>query len=107
MIEGYNGKAQARLQFQLRGEGQVALLRTPGTVSEEHVVDEVLLAEAVQLIQTVFSSAPPPSGEAVTQQNLTRQLEQTLGTTKDGWPLSAIRRLWDVLWEQEMKWTDK
>ncbi len=90
-----------RLQFQLRGEGQIALLRTPGTVSEEHVVDEALLAEAVQLIQAVFASAPPPSAEAVTLQNLTRQLEQTLGTTKDGWPLSAIRRLWDVLWEQE------
>ncbi len=90
-----------RLQFQLRGEGNVAPLPAPGTVSEEHVVDEILLAEAVQLIQTVFASAAPSLREAVTPQNLTRQLEQTLGTNKEGWPLSAIRRLWDALWEQE------
>ncbi len=90
-----------RLQFQLRGEGNVAPLPALGTVSEEHVVDESLLAEAVQLIQAVFASAAPSLREAVTPQNLTRQLEQTLGTNKEGWPLSAIRRLWDALWEQE------
>lgn len=90
-----------RLQFQLRGEGNVAPLPALGTVSEEHVVDESLLAEAVQLIQAVFASAAPSLREAVTPQNLTRQLEQTLGTNKDGWPLSAIRRLWDALWEHE------
>jgi hypothetical protein len=89
-----------RLQFQLRGEGTALPLPAPGTVSEEHVVDEALLAEAVQLIQAVFASNTPPAGEVVTPQNLTRQLEQTLGTNKEGWPLSAIRRLWDGLWEQ-------
>jgi hypothetical protein len=72
----------------------------PAAVSEEHVVDEALLAEAVQLIRAVFAASPPPA-QAATPQNLTRQLEQTLGTNKEGWPLSAIRRLWDVLWEHE------
>lgn len=90
-----------RLQFQLRGEGNVASLPASGTVSEEHVVDEILLAEAVQLIPAVFASAAPSLRDAVTPQNLTRQLEQTLGTNKEGWPLSAIRRLWDVLWDYE------
>jgi len=64
-------------------------------------VDEALLVEAVQLISTVFASTSAPPGEAVTPQSLTRQLEQTLGTGKDNWPLSAIRHLWDVLWENE------
>lgn len=90
-----------RLQFQLRGEGTATPLPTPGTVSEEHVIDEALLAEAVQLIQSVFASAPLAAGETSPPQALTRQLEQVLGTNKDGWPLSAIRRLWDVLWEGE------
>src|SRR5262249_50332035 len=90
-----------RLQFQLRGEGTVVPVRAPSTVREEHVVDEALLAEAVQLIETVFASATPTAAEAVTPQNLTRQLEQTLGTNKEGWPLTAIRRLWDMLWEHE------
>jgi hypothetical protein len=90
-----------RLQFQLRGEGNVAPLPALGTVGEEHVVDEALLAEAAQLILTVFAPALVPSGEAVPPQSLTRQLEQTLGTGKDNWPLSAIRHLWDILWENE------
>jgi molecular chaperone DnaK (HSP70) len=90
-----------RLQFQLRGEGPAASLPVPGTVSEEHVIDEALLAEAVQLIQAVFAAAQLPAGEAVNPQNLTRRLEQTLGMSKESWPLSAIRRLWDVLWESE------
>jgi len=99
--EAHQTNHRWRLQFQLRGEGTVVPLRTPSTVSEEHVVDEALLAEALQSIQAVFASAPSPAAEAVTPQNLTRQLEQTLGTNKEGWPLSAIRRLWDMLWEHE------
>ena len=89
-----------RLQFQLRGEGSAPTLPAPGVVREEHVVDETLLAEAGQLIQAVFAAALT-SGEVVTPQALTRQLEQGLGTNKEDWPLSAIRRLWDVLWEHE------
>jgi molecular chaperone DnaK (HSP70) len=90
-----------RLQFQLRGEGTVAPVPATGTVSEEHVIDEALQAEAAQLIQSVFTAGAVAGAEGVTVQNLTRQLEQVLGTNKDGWPLSAIRRLWDVLWECE------
>lgn len=89
-----------RLQFQLRGEGAALPLPAPGTVREEHVVDEAALAETAQLIHAVFAAVPLIAGEGVTPQNLTRQLEQVLGTNKEGWPLSAIRRLWDVLWEQ-------
>ncbi|MGE0681758.1 MAG: Hsp70 family protein [Candidatus Binatia bacterium] len=90
-----------RLQFQLRGEGNVAALPTPATVSDEHVVDEAVLTETARLIQAVFSTAPFTGSESVTPQNLTRQLEQSLGTGKDNWPLSAIRQLWDMLWEQQ------
>jgi hypothetical protein len=90
-----------RLQFQLRGEGTVAPVPATGTVSEEHVIDEALQAEAAQLVRSVFAADAVAGAEGVTVQNLTRQLEQVLGTNKDGWPLSAIRRLWDVLWECE------
>lgn len=90
-----------RLQFQLRGEGTVASGPTPGTVSEEHVIDEALQTEAVQLIRSVFAEGTGASSGGATPQNLTRQLEQVLGTNKERWPLSAIRRLWDVLWEGE------
>jgi hypothetical protein len=90
-----------RLQFQLRGEGTVAPVPAAGTISEEHVIDEALQTEAAQLIQSAFAAGAVASADGVTVQNLPRQLEQVLGANKDSWPLSAIRRLWDVLWECE------
>lgn len=89
-----------RLQFQLRGEGTTAPLPASGIVSEEHVIDETLLVEALPLVRGVFLLSSS-AGEQIPPQTLTRQLEQTLGTNKDNWPLSAIRRLWDTLWEGE------
>jgi molecular chaperone DnaK (HSP70) len=90
-----------RLQFQLRGEGGAPPPPAPGAVREEHVIEETLLAEAAQLIRAVFTPAPGPAGDAIAPQTLTRRLEQLFGTSKESWPLSAIRRLWDVLWEVE------
>jgi hypothetical protein len=87
-----------RLQFQLRGESNVAPLPTPSTISDEHVIDEAVLEAAVRLFDVVFAAGVATT---VTPQTLTRQLEQTLGTNKDNWPLSAIRRLWDALWERQ------
>jgi molecular chaperone DnaK (HSP70) len=89
-----------RLQFQLRGESTAVPLPASSTVSEEHVIDEALLVEALELVRKVFPLSSV-EGEPIPPQTLTRQLEQTFGTNKDNWPLSAIRRLWDTLWEGE------
>ena len=88
-----------RLQFQLRGEGSPPAVSLPVQtgVSEEHVVDEERVAEARQLIQAVFTL----SDETNTPHSLTRQLEQTLGTTKESWPLGAIRALWEIVFAVE------
>ena len=91
-----------RLQFQLRGEASVpsglgglggpgASSSSPTGVQEEHIVDEVRLEEAGQLVRAVFSAAGRAGEAGVTPQNLIRQLEHAIGTTKDSWPLSAIR----------------
>ncbi|MCS6924752.1 MAG: hsp70 family protein [Candidatus Binatia bacterium] len=90
-----------RLQFQLRGEGGGAPQPGPRVLQEEHVVEETLLAEAVQLLRAVFTATPCATGEVVSPQLLTRRLEQLWGMGKESWPLSAIRRIWDVLWELE------
>lgn len=90
-----------RLQFQLRGESTVAPAVAPTTVSEEHMLDESVLAEALQQLTAVFGAPAPALDDPVTPQNLTRQLEQTLGANKDNWPLSGIRHLWEALWEQQ------
>ena len=65
------------------------------------MIEDASLNETVQLLDVVFTSATASDAEPVTPQNLTRQLEQTLGVNKDNWPLSAIRRVWDGLWERQ------
>ena len=97
-----------RLQFQLRGEGQsiaASAASSAAVVGEEQVIDENRLDEAAQLIHVVFTQGvftkSEDAGEKVEPQTLARQLETALGTTRDSWPLSAIRCLWDVLWENQ------
>jgi hypothetical protein len=95
-----------RLQFQLRGEKRAT---GPGSlpatgVQEEHIVDETRLAEATQLVHAVFSAsgqAGQAGQEGPTPQSLTRQLEHAIGTTKDNWPLSAIRMVWESVLAEE------
>ncbi len=92
-----------RLQFQLRGEGRsipASTASSSAVVGEEQVIDESRLDEAAQLIHAVFSKSAD-AGEKVEPQTLARQLETALGTTRDSWPLSAIRCVWDVLWEDQ------
>ena len=92
-----------RLQFQLRGEGaaQGPMSSAPTGVSEEHVVDEERLKQASELIHAVFAPSGQTGQEEVSVKNVMRHLEQVLGTTKDSWPLSAIRELWDRVFAEE------
>ena len=87
-----------RLQFQLRGEGQSVAPASQAIVSEEQVLDETRLTNATTLLRRVFVTGKT-EGEDSGPQTLPRQLEEILGTTRDSWPLSAIRALWDVLWD--------
>ena len=86
-----------RLQFQLRDQGSAAAEDGGGGDGEaESVVSEAQLDAAEALIREVFPAAGDPSGDPLP---LMRALEEAIGTGKDAWPLAAIRRLWDVLWE--------
>jgi molecular chaperone DnaK (HSP70) len=55
------------------------------------------IEEATAALRATFP--PDPSSTAGDPVGLTRDLEEKLGAGKDAWPLAAIRRLWDVLWE--------
>jgi molecular chaperone DnaK (HSP70) len=89
-----------RLQFQLRdsasnppdeGEEPVA------PPAAESVIGETQLGHAIAAVRSVFpSEASPGEGDPV---GMVRVLEEHLGAGKDAWPLLAIRKLWDVLWE--------
>ena len=87
-----------RLQFQLRDQGTGADdAERPEQAEVETVISEAALAAAVEALQSVF-----PANEAAgagDPLSLTRVLEERLGTGKDAWPVAAIRKLWDTLWQ--------
>ncbi len=87
-----------RLQFQLRDQAP-ATERDAGDQQAEAVVSDAALETAAAAIRAVF--APAPGQLAADPLGLVRVLEGHLGTGKDGWPLTAIRKLWDVLWQVE------
>jgi len=88
-----------RLQFQLRDQN--APIESHDDENAEHTAEALLpepaMEAAIAALRAVFPGQPgPSSGDPV---GLGRVLEQCLEMGKDAWPLAAIRRLWDVLWE--------
>ncbi|HXQ20661.1 MAG TPA: Hsp70 family protein [Candidatus Acidoferrales bacterium] len=86
-----------RLQFQLREQIPATDETEPAAQEAESVVGAAPLQAAVEALRAVFPAAESAaSGDPV---GLVRVLEERLGTGKDAWPLTAIRKLWDALWE--------
>src|SRR5262249_12913308 len=94
-----------RLQFQLRDQGSSTSLEADEAErpdqGAESVIDEAHLQGAVGVLRNVFPSTEvATAGDPV---RLTRLLEEALGAGKDAWPVQAIRKLWDVLWEAQQQ----
>ena len=90
-----------RLQFELRGEeAQVQQLDTvkPQVVparSSGVTTSDANVESAAQLIKNVFGGSAHDASLA--PEALVGQMEAVLGTKKDSWPLSVIRRFSDAL----------
>jgi molecular chaperone DnaK (HSP70) len=76
-----------RLEFRLRDAPGAA----PAAASDAAlVVEPARLDEATAVLRAAFAGGADPV-------TLTRRLETALGAGRDGWPLGAIRTLWDAL----------
>ena len=86
-----------RLQFQLRDQAADADI-DPAVIG--HDSENVLPDASVDAAASLLSAAYPAPGQSGSGDPVTlmRQLEQAMGAGKDAWPLSSIRKLWDVLW---------
>lgn len=80
-----------RLEFRLRADAPAAPVEAGDAGL---VVEPARIEEAAQLLRDALEGADDPV-------TLTRRLETALGAGRDGWPLAAIRSLWDVLWGLE------
>ena len=87
-----------RLQFQLRDQAVLPADDDDQEKSQaaESVVSDVQLERASAALAAVFPAEG--TGHGGDPVGLVRILEDHLGTGKDAWPLAAIRKLWDVLW---------
>jgi len=84
-----------KLAFQVRGD----------TVDEEqaltdfHTLDAGLVDESCELIKTAFQSAKESQDADVNPENVVKKLTSLLSLDKNDFPISAIRKLCDVLIE--------
>ena len=107
-----------RLQFELRGETELAQQQTTTKShsapprSSADTDSDATIESAVRLIRDAFSNSG--DDDALAPEMLVGQLETTLGAKRDTWPLSVIRRFADALIEvaagckqsprHEMRW---
>ena len=107
-----------RLQFELRSQAEQMQQSAPTEsyssppLSSGRTDSETAIESAVILIHRAFGK--PGENDALPPEMLVSQLETTLGSNRDLWPLSAIRRLTDALIEasagrkqspgHEMRW---
>jgi molecular chaperone DnaK (HSP70) len=107
-----------RLQFELRSQAEQAQQQT-ATKSyaasprlSDDTDSDTTIESAVGLIHRAFGKSS--DGDSVAPETLVSQLETTLGSNRDSWQLSTIRRLADALLEvaagrnqsprHEMRW---
>ena len=88
-----------RLRFSLRdrNQGQDDAHPAPADSTVELGISVARFAHAEAALRAVFPDSPiATTADPV---GLVRILEATLGAGKDAWPVSAVRKLWDALWE--------
>jgi hypothetical protein len=86
-----------RLQIQLRGASD-RLLRLPelGVGDDDHLVlEQSAIDAASEAIRIAYGTPSPPEEQGPSR--LVKRLEELLEATRDRWPLSAVRALWDPL----------
>ncbi len=86
-----------RLQIQLRGPGGQAApnASVTGGDADAVVIEQSELDLAILAIKTAFRSPPPE--EEFGPSRLVKKLEEVLDVTRDQWPPSALRAMWDPL----------
>ncbi len=90
------GRRSWRLQFDVRSATQTDVAAHESAAEAEGVVDEAAWEACREAIETTF-------GEQGTKrpQRLVKRLARALGSSRNRWPTSLLRRMWEALMEVE------
>ena len=86
-----------KLSFDLRSQATSEDWSRPEgseTTGAEAVVEDQLLEQAVEILAEVFKNHRDPV-------RIMAELEEVLGLSRASWPVAALRRLWDALFDYE------
>ncbi|GAC1447616.1 MAG: Hsp70 family protein [Isosphaeraceae bacterium] len=88
-----------RLQIQLRTPGDPAAMRGPvaSDAADDVVIEQGEIESAVAVIRDVFGPVAPTEHNG--PDRIIKRLEEALDVSRDRWPSSAIRSLWEPLRE--------
>lgn len=90
------GRHRWRLEFDVRCATQTDVSAHQSAAEAEGFLDESVWQGCREAIEAVFG----PQGQAKPA-GLVKQLAQVIGTGRDQWPASLLRRMWEVLMEFE------
>ncbi len=90
------GRRTWRLQFDVRSATQTDIAARETTAEREGVVDEATWEAAETLIREAF--APGGRGRP---ESLAKALTRALGSSRQEWPTSLLRRIWEALMDVE------
>jgi hypothetical protein len=93
------GERTWRLQFDVRAATQTDIAGHAGAGESAGIVDEALLAACRQLIQDTFG--PDAQRDKERPKQLVHQLSEAIELSRQDWPPSLLRELWEALIEVE------
>ncbi|MDY0169293.1 MAG: Hsp70 family protein [Thermoguttaceae bacterium] len=85
-----------RLEFDVRAATQTDAVAHEGRAEQEGIVDEDTWQACRQAIEGTFGP-----GGSERPQNLVRRLSEVIGSSREQWPASLLRRIWESLVECE------
>ncbi len=90
------GRRSWRLQFDVRSATQTDVAAHQTAAEREGFLDEAIWEEARKLIESTFG----PEGQD-RPEKLVKRLAEVVGASKNQWPTSLLRRIWEALMEVE------
>ena len=90
------GRRSWRLQFDVRSATQTDLCAHESAAEREGFLDESIWQQCQTLIENTFG----PDGKD-RPEGLVKRLAQAIGTSRNDWPASLLRRVWEALIDLE------